>query len=85
MVLISTTILLLASGASDAIAMGANPTQFVVQTRCPALKTYTPDQAKQLGAERKRVRSENPKSLLLETNDDYLILRDQCRSIESKK
>lgn len=83
-VLISTTLLLQALAASDAGAMGANPSQFVVQTKCPVLKLYTPAQAKQLGEERKKLRATNPKSMLLETNDDYLILRDQCRAIETK-
>jgi len=79
-----TTSLALVSVSSDANAMGANPTQFVVQVQCPPLKTYTPAQSKQIGEARKKLRAVDPKSILLDTNDDYLLLRDQCRAIEKK-
>lgn len=70
---------------SDARAMGADPSQFVaVRTMCPPLKRYTPEQAKQLGEARKKLRAVDPKSILLDTNDDYLTLREQCRAIEGK-
>lgn len=79
-----TTSFPLVVASSDANAMGANPTQFVVKVQCPPLKAYTPTQSKQIGEARKRLRASDPKSILLDTNDDYLLLRDQCRAIESK-
>lgn len=63
--------------------MGANPAQFVA--RCPPLKNYTPDQSKQIGVERRKLRQLGGFPMMLETNDDYLILRDQCRAYEAKK
>lgn len=69
---------------SDAFAMGASPTQFVATTHCPSLKTYTAEQSKQIGQERKRLRSQGGFPMMLETNDDYLLLRDQCRAVEAK-
>jgi hypothetical protein len=71
-------------GSSDAIAMGANPIQFVTKVQCPPLKTYTAAQSKQIGEARKKLRIADPKSILLDANDDYLLLRDQCRAIETK-
>lgn len=74
------TISLLAIASSDAGAMGANPAQFVPIAQCPPLKSYTPAQSKQIGEARKRMRTADPKNILLELSDDYLILRDQCRA-----
>jgi hypothetical protein len=74
----------LAAVPSDAHAMGANPTQFVAQPQCPPLKRYTAPQSKQLGTERKKLRAAGGYPMMLETSDDYLLLRDQCRAIEAK-
>jgi hypothetical protein len=82
--LMLTMISLAVLAASDAVAMGANPAQFVIRTRCPPLKTYTAEQSKQIGQERKRLRGQGGYPLMLETNDDYLLLRDQCRAVEGK-
>lgn len=71
-------------GSSEANAMGANPAQFVAVVQCPPLKVYTPAQSKQIGEARKKLRASDPNSILLETSDDYLLLRDQCRAIEKK-
>lgn len=79
-----TTIWSLVAVSSDAVAMGANPTQFVAQPQCPPLKRYTAEQSKQIGTERKRLRALGGYPMMLETNDDYLILREQCRAIEAK-
>ena len=54
----------LAVVSSDAHAMGANPTQFVVKVQCPPLKIYTQTQSKQIGEARKKLRASDPKSLL---------------------
>lgn len=80
--LISMMILLLAVGSSDAPAMGANPVQFVVQTKCPPLKRYSAEQSKQIGQARQKLRAADPGNVLLGVTDDYSRLREQCRAIE---
>lgn len=77
------TIWLPVAGSSDADAMGASPTQFVVQTKCPPLKRYSAEQSKQIGQARQRLRAADPGNVLLGVTDDYSRVREQCRAIEA--
>ena len=46
-----------------------------------ALKVYTPDQSRQLGEARRKLRAADPQNILLGVTDDYGRLREQCRAI----
>lgn len=71
---------MLTRGNSEAQAMGFNPTQTVLKTRCPVLKQYSADVVKKLG---KELRGAPPDATWPGMIVDYRTLRLMCQAIEA--
>lgn len=52
----------------------------VVQTKCPALTTYTVEQTKKSGVELKGLLAKDPDAATPQLMADYKLLRDMCRA-----
>lgn len=73
---------------SDAVAMAGFPdtpeTRVVVQTKCPALKSYTVEQSSKGAREMQELLKSNPDAQAPVMFRDYGTLRQQCRAYEGK-
>lgn len=73
--------------ASPSEAMGRFPADdpiVVVQTKCPALKSYGQADTVKAGAELKGLMAKDPAAVTPQMIADYKLLRDMCRSYTAK-
>ena len=71
------------SVATPSKAMGSFPRdtpEVVVQTKCPALRSYDAGTIKKAGAELRRLLTADPAAATPGMIADYKLLRDQCRA-----